>query len=606
MSNRIEFLKSKVYSLTNSPGVYLMKNKSESIIYVGKAKNLSNRVSSYFFQKKHLPKVQLMVDEVWDFDFIVTDSEYEALILECNLIKKYRPQYNILLMDDKSYTYIFIPSIDYPRISLKKQRDERGKYFGPYISSSYAKLLLDEANDMFKLPTCQRNFEKNKQRPCLRYHINKCIGFCKNGYSKEEYFDIICDVANFFEVGHREILKKLNSEMLIAAQNMNFERSIYLRDRLKAIDTAHSSQTVINNYYSNCDVFAFAKSEGEICISVLIYRNGDVSDKALYYFDNTLIDENFWESLIVQHYLNYKSIPDKIIIPDYFSGNVSLLIDFFNFSFFKEVKVISARSGIAKKLYDLSFKNAIEHITVKQENNTKKTSVLTEVYKLLNLSEIPNHIESYDISNLGDSIIVAGMVVFENGIAQKKAYKHFNLDSEQGQNDFECMYKILKRRLSHIDNDENDIYFARKPDLILIDGGVQHLKFVKKAFDELSIDGIPLFGMVKNSKHRTRALVDINGNEISIRNNIPVFNFFTLIQDEVHRYSISYMKKKNNKRYQSEILSVKGIGEVKLRKLMSKYKTLKALKKASPDEIKSTISVNDVVLENLMNVIQNL
>lgn len=606
MNPRIDYLKSKTSSLTNSPGVYLMKNEKNKIIYVGKAKNLINRVSSYFFSNNHIPKVELMINDVFDFDFITTQSEYEALILECNLIKKHKPQYNILLMDDKSYTYIFISSIDYPRLTLKKQRDERGKYFGPYISTSYSRLLLNEANDLFKLPTCKRNFEKNSQRPCLRYHMNKCQGYCRGSFSKSEYSDIVDDAVLFLQSGYKETLKKLHNEMLESAEKLNFERSIYLRDRLKAIDSIQSSQVVIDNYYSNCDVIAFAKSDAEICISVLIYRKGNIADKALYYFEDSVIDENFWESFIVQHYLNYKNIPDKIILPEYFGGDISLLIDFFNISFFKNVKVISARSGTSKNLYELALKNAIEHITVKHEKNNKNTHILTEIYKSLDLEYFPNYIESYDISNLGDSVIVAGMVVFENGEPLKRAYKHFNLPQDMGQNDFECMYHILKRRLIHIGNDKKDMFFNKKPDLILIDGGVQHLKFVQRAFDELDIDNISLFGMVKNSKHRTRALVDLNGNEVSIRNNLEVFNFFTRIQDEVHRFSISYMKRKNKSRYQSEILNVKGIGEVKLKKLMSKYRTLKSIKEAEPSDIQKLISVNDDVMKDLIKVINTL
>lgn len=436
--------------------------------------------------------------------------------------------------------------------------------------------------------------------------MNKCQGYCRGSFSKSEYSDIVDDAVLFLQSGYKETLKKLHNEMLESAEKLNFERSIYLRDRLKAIDSIQSSQVVIDNYYSNCDVIAFAKSDAEICISVLIYRKGNIADKALYYFEDSVIDENFWESFIVQHYLNYKNIPDKIILPEYFGGDISLLIDFFNISFFKNVKVISARSGTSKNLYELALKNAIEHITVKHEKNNKNTHILTEIYKSLDLEYFPNYIESYDISNLGDSVIVAGMVVFENGEPLKKAYKHFNLPQDMGQNDFECMYHILKRRLIHIGNDKKDMFFNKKPDLILVDGGVQHLKFVQRAFDELGIDNISLFGMVKNSKHRTRALVDLNGNEVSIRNNLEVFNFFTRIQDEVHRFSISYMKRKNKSRYQSEILNVKGIGEVKLKKLMSKYRTLKSIKEAEPSDIQKLISVNDDVMKDLIKVINTL
>lgn len=605
MNPRMEFLKNKTSNLTSSPGVYLMKNVKNHVIYVGKAKNLLNRVSTYFFSNDHLPKVEKMINDVYDFDFIVTESEYEALILECNFIKQYHPQYNILLMDDKSYSYICISKSEYPRLCIKKNKDNKGTYFGPYVSGSYAKLLMNEANDIFKLPTCKRNFSNNKLRPCLRYHMGKCLGYCSYYKSKDEYDKIINDVISFFEKGYKSTLENLHKEMEDCAKNLYFERAIYLRDRLKAIDTIQNKQIVINSYYYNCDIIAIAKSSDEICVSILIYRNGNIFDKASYFFDSDDYTENFWETFFVQHYLNYKNIPDKIIIQPDFDGSIFLLIDFFNKYFEKDVKFIAAKSGLSKDLHDFAMKNAVEQITVKQEKNTRNTDVLSSISKLLNLDCIPNYIESYDISNMSDATIVAGMVVFENGLPLKKAYKHFNLPNNQGQNDFQCMYNTLSRRLSHINNDEKDIYFNKKPDLILIDGGALQLKFVCKAMEEAKIE-IPVFGMVKDSRHRTRALIDPNSNEISISKEKKIFDFFTNIQDEVHRYSITYMRKKNNRLYHSDLLKVKGIGKVKLSILLKKYKTIKEMKKASKAELIDLLSISSETADELIKAINNL
>jgi excinuclease ABC subunit C len=601
----IDFLKNKASNLTSLPGVYLMKDSDGNIIYVGKAKNLNNRVTSYFLNTYHQPKVELMIENVYDFDFIVTKSEYEALILECNLIKQYTPQYNILLMDDKSYTYIFVPQTDFPRLSLKKNKYEKGKYFGPYISSAYANMLLNESIDIFKLPTCNKNFNKKQFKPCLRYHINKCLGYCCNTKAAKAYRSIIDDLLIFLESGYKSTIDKLSIEMQNYAKNLNFEKAIYIRDRLKTIDKMQQNQIVINNYYENCDVVAYAESTEEVCVSIIIYRNGNVYDKASYFFSLDCLNEESWEVFFAQHYINYHNIPDRIILSLDMKFDLDLLLDFIEKQFDKKVKITYANSGLSKQLYEMSLRNAFEQINLHQSENKKYQNILNGLSEILKLKIKPNYIEAYDISNLSDTTIVAGMVVFENGIPLKNAYKHFNLNNNHGQDDLLCMYKVLLRRLKHINNDSKNVYFNKKPDLLLIDGGLNHIKYVYKAMMKVHID-IPVFGMVKDLNHRTRCLIGLNGKEYNISSDENVFNFITAIQDEVHRYSVAYMHSKNNKLFNSSLLKIRGIGKVKLSVLMDKYTSIESLKTASKSELLSLLSVSESVADDLIEQIKKL
>lgn len=606
MNKKLPYLHEKTSKLTTAPGVYIMKDKNNNIIYIGKAKNLHRRVSSYFRENpNHTAKVSAMVSNVNDYDFIVTNSEYEALLLECSLIKQHQPKYNILLKDDKGYHYIRISDDQYPRITAEKNTLKSGVYSSPYTSGLIARETVNEVNRVFKLPTCNRKFPQDfrKQRPCLNYHIKNCMGVCTGKISRSEYLTIIEQAKSFIKNGSSESIERMEKEMNQASENLDFEKAIMLRDRIASIKKSAQKQKIIDNSIENADIIATSEFDDKIYVSVLMYRNNRLYDKTVIEFGNNS-DDDILNSFIMQYYYNREDIP-KTIIVEYLPEDYNLIQEMVNNRHGKKVTFSIPKKGNQMELLKLAKNNNAEYVALQNNRTGKEIIALEQLGKLLGLEKTPEYIEAYDISNLSNESIVAGMVVFENGRPLKKAYKRFTVKQIQYQNDYESMYEVLTRRLMHIINQEGDEYFRRTPDLILLDGGKGHVSTITELIQDLGLN-IPVFGMVKNDKHRTRAIAS-EGREIQINNLQSAFMLVTRIQDEVHRYSVSYMHSKHKKKtYLSELTTVKGIGEKKSEKLLIKYKTKDNLKKATPEELAQTIGINLSTALELWEVIQNL
>lgn len=606
MNPRLTFLREKTAKLTASPGVYLMKNRESAIIYIGKAKNLHNRVSSYFRENPdHTPKVAAMVSNVFDYDFIVTDSEYEALLLECSLIKQHKPKYNILLKDDKGYHYIRISNEEFPRITTEKNTKEKGKYLGPYTSGFITREAVNEANRVFMLPTCTKVFPRDfgKGRPCLNYHIKTCMGLCRGRISREEYSNTIAQAVEFIKSGSIQSVERMQKEMETAAENLDFEKAALLRDRIAAVKKASEKQKIINSVVDSADVVGIAEFYDGIFISVLMYRESRLYDKAVFEFEKPDSGEDILSSFLMQFYYGRSDIP-KSVVTDRLPLDSGLLEELMEKQSGHKVKFHVPQKGKQSELLRLAKNNSAEYAALKNNRTGKEVIALEQLGKSLGLKKPPKYIEAYDISNLSSESMVAGMVVFEDGRPLKKAYKRFTIKEQQYQNDYGSMQETLRRRLMHIVSGEGDEYFTRVPDLILLDGGKGHVHAVEPVIRELGLD-IPVFGMVKDNKHRTRAIA-AEGREIQINELKSVFNLVTRIQDEVHRYSVSFMHSRHKKKtYTSELTTIRGIGEKKAAKLMMKYKTRENLSNASPEELSEAAGVSLETGQQLWNLIHN-
>ncbi len=584
-NSRLPYLREKTSQLTTSPGVYLMKNEQGGIIYIGKAKNLHNRVSSYFrLGADHLPKVARMVSHVYDYDFIVTGSEYEALLLECSLIKQHKPHYNILLKDDKGYHYIKVSDEPYPRITAEKQKtDEKSLYIGPYTGGFVTKSTVEEVNTVFRLPTCKKKFPESfrKGRPCLNYHIHRCMGVCTGKIPQDQYRDLIDQAVSYIRSGSGASVERMTQEMEQASENLDFERAALLRDRIRAIQKAGESQKIIDNRFADADVIASADNGDDLCISVIMYRGGRLHDKENYHFHEEAYESPL-DAFVPQFYHGRTDLPRVILLEEPIA-EMDMLAEMLSEQMGRKVKITVPQRGGGIELTRMAKENAVEYIAVHANRTGKELLAVEALGKILGLERVPKYIESYDISNLASESMVAGMVVFENGRPLKKAYKRFSIKEQEGQNDYACMREVIRRRLSHL-NDPDDPFFARQPDLILLDGGQGHVNAVAPIVQEMAPD-IALYGMVKDSKHRTRAIAT-GGGEISVSGTQSAFQLLTRIQDEVHRYSVAYMHKKHKKRtFASELTQVEGIGDKLAQKLMLHFKTKGALLEATQEEL---------------------
>ena len=606
MNPRLPYLRDKTSKLTVSPGVYIMKNKKSDIIYIGKAKNLHNRVSSYFRENPdHTPKVAAMVSNVYDYDFIVTDSEYEALLLECSLIKQHKPKYNILLKDDKGYHYIRISDEEYPRITNEKNTIQPGRYLGPYTSGFITKEAVSEANRVFMLPTCHRKFPQDigKGRPCLNYHIKMCMGVCRGRISREEYNNAVEQAVEFIRSGSAQSVERMEEEMNQAAENLEFEKAAMLRDRITAVKKAAEKQKMINSGVDSADIIGIAEYYDGVYVSVLMYRENRLYDKAVFELEKPDGVEDLLSQFMQNFYYGKQDIPKTVII-GHMPEDAELITAMMEQQSGRRTKLHVPQKGRQLELLRLAKNNSAEYAAIKNDRTGKEVIALEQLAKSLGLDKPPEYIEAYDISNLSSESMVAGMVVFEDGRPLKKAYKRFTVKEQELQNDYGSMHEVLKRRLMHIVNQEGDEYFTRTPDLILLDGGKGHVNAVAPILRELGLN-IPLFGMVKDNKHRTRAIAT-GGREIQINGLRSAFDLVTRIQDEVHRYSVAFMHSKHKKKtYSSELLTVKGIGEKKAAKLMMKYKTRANLLQATPDELAVTAGVNITVAEELWRILHN-
>ena len=581
----IEELKQKALSLTLQPGVYLMKDKQGQIIYVGKAKALKNRVVSYFRENSsHTEKVRRMVANVWDFDYIVTASEFEALVLECSLIKLHTPKYNILLKDDKGYHYIHITGGDYPRIQAAKQKDGDGTYLGPFVSSFIVKQSVDEANRIFCLPSCSKRFpqEFRKARPCLNFHIHRCFGLCQGKMSREEYQKLIAEAVDYIRHGSAASVDDLQKQMEQAAEDLDFERAARLRDRIRAIQKITATQQVLLDEDKNLDVIAFAQNHLVVCAVVIQYREGRLMDKLTYFFEESSADlTELRGEFLNQYYAAARDIA-RVILLDGQPEDPELFAEFARSRAGHAVSVVVPQKGDRRKLVEMAHNNALEQLSDRVQRTGREVAALEQLGSLLGMPSPPLYIEAYDISNWGETGRVGGMIVFENGRPLKSDYKRFSIKEVAGQDDFASMAEVLRRRMRrYLDGDPA---FSRLPDLILLDGGKGQLSAVQKVFAELGVQ-VPLYGMVKDSRHRTRALVG-EGGEIALSAVKSAFTLVTAIQDEVHRFAIAYQRTLHKKaNYDSDLKKLPGIGDVKAKAILREFRTKKRILAASPAEL---------------------
>lgn len=606
-NERLPYLREKTALLTTSPGVYRMRDKTGHIIYIGKAKNLRNRVTSYFCKSPdHTPKVAKMVSNVYDYDFIVTDSEYEALVLECSLIKQHKPKYNILLKDDKGYSYIKISDEPFPRITSEMQHSGEGTFLGPYTSTFVASQTALEVNKVFMLPTCRRKFPADfgKGRPCLNFHIKQCMGVCTGKISQEEYGEIISQAVDYIKSGSEASVERLTEQMNEAAENLEFELAARLRDRISAISRAADRQKIISDDMRDTDIIAAAQNGDEACIAILMYRGGRLTDRREVPVGELDSPDKMIQDFMEQYYSDPQRIPREIITEEDIPDN-DIITRMLREKCGHAVDIFSRKRGKGLQLIMMAKSNASESLAIKVGRTGKEIVALEELAKLLGLKEPPLYIEAYDISNLASSSMVAGMVVFENGRPNKKAYKRFSIKEVAVQNDYASMHEVLSRRFAHYkDESETDEGFRRLPDLILLDGGKGQVGAVEPVLRDLGIN-VPLFGMVKDNKHRTRAIAT-NGGEIAVSENKAAFMLLTRIQDEVHRYSITYQRSKHRKQsFSLEITKIKGIGDKKAEKLLMRYKTREELKKASAEDIAKTMGINAELAGQVYDFIQN-
>ena len=603
MNDRLPYLRDKSNRLPLSPGVYLMKNKSGLIIYVGKAKALKNRVTTYFHNNsQHNAKTLRLVDNIYDFDFICTKTELDALVLECSLIKLHQPKYNILLKDDKGYNYIKISREPYPRITYSlNTNDENAEYIGPYTSGYTVKQAVEEANTIFMLPTCKKSFPSafGKERPCLNHHIKKCMGVCRGKISSEEYKKIIDEALDYLKNGSRTSVDMLTEEMERAAENLEFEKAARLRDRIAAITRLAQSQKILD-YKQEYDIVGVAQNVGMASFAVIKYVGGRLVDKENFFIDDEYDPPAMRRDFLLNYYSEREDIPKEIYVDEEFE-DMELITQLLREKAGHAVKFVIPHRGDGMAQVTLAKRNAGEYLALKVGRTAEEISKLEDLKNLLGLEKIPYIIESYDISNFGDTGMVGGMIVYRNGRPFKPSYKRFNIKTVVGQNDYACMQEVLRRRMQrYLDGDES---FAPLPDLILLDGGKGHISAVSEVFDELKID-VPLFGLVKDSKHRTRAIARAGG-EISVSANRGLFNLLTNIQDEVHRYSISFQRVKHKqKTYTLELTEISGIGNAKAQALLKAFKTKQGMKQATVEELRAAAKVSEEKAKELYGFIQ--
>ena len=601
-------LRKKSMKLPLSPGVYIMKDKSGKIIYIGKAKLLKNRVSQYFgSQNTHTVKVRKMVENVDDFDYILTDSEFEALVLECSLIKQNMPKYNILLKDDKGYSYIRITKGPWGNISACFRKDDAdADYLGPYTGNFSVTQSVDQAKEIFKLPTCAKVFPRDikKSRPCLNYFISRCSAPCAGKISQKEYEESLRQAVSFIKGGSKAVLGSLRSEMNEAAENLEFEKAAKIRDRIKAIEKISNKQKVVCADKKQQDVFAIAQSEEKACLAVLNFNGGLLSGTDHFIFDASGSLEETRHELIISYYSMNREIPPKIVV----DGEVSdcdLLERYLEEKRGKKTEITVPQRGDAARLVEMCLSNASQKLGEYLGRKGSETAALDELSKALGLKKVPEYIESYDISHTAGADNVAGMVVFKNGRPYKAAYKRFSIKGFSGQDDCGSMREVISRRFNrYTEEKDTDSTFGILPDLILLDGGQQQVNAVKPIIEAFGLD-VPVFGMVKDNKHRTRA-ISSGGEEISIHEGRRVFTLVSTIQEEVHRFAITYHKHKHAKSsVHSKLTEIDGIGEKKAAALIKHFKSLSRIKEAKKDELSAVAGISEKDAERILGFFEN-
>lgn len=601
-------LRRKAMALPLTPGVYIMKNKDKKIIYIGKAKALKNRVSSYFgSHSNHSLKVIRMVENVDDFDYILCDTEFEALVLECSLIKQHMPKYNILLKDDKGYNYIKITKEEFPRISECKQMDDdNATYIGPFISNFSVKNAVEETLKIFKLPTCNKKFPRdyNKSRPCLNGFMGNCCALCNGRISKEEYVASVEDAVAFLKGGSAAAVREMTAKMQEYSENLEFEKAAKLRDRIKAIKNLDEKQKVVSINVPEEDVFALVNSTKKACFNVIRFQNGKLTDSEHWLIDSVDDLPQARLELIERYYSMRDRVPSRIAV-DGEIADEELLHQYLESLRKKKVELIHPQKGEHLAIVNLCIKNANEHLAQNQGRLGREMAALEELGNLLGLTKAPEYIESYDISHTFGADNVAGMVVYHNGRPMKKAYKRFSIKGFDGQNDVGSMNEVLTRRFKHYYEDDDDSTFKILPDLILLDGGQPQVNAVLPVIRQMKLD-VPVFGMVKDNKHRTRAIA-YDGGEIEINSHRAAFTLVSSIQEEVHRFAITYHHKKHQKSsFSTSLTNIDGIGDKKAKALLKHFKTISAIKSSSIDDLLQVKGISEKNAQDIVSYYANL
>ena len=581
-----EELKEKARTLPYAPGVYLMRDKTDKVIYVGKAKKLKNRVSQYFQDTaSHSPKTRIMVSKIHHFDVIVAASEFEALVLECSLIKRYMPKYNILRKDDKGYPYLRLNMKDiYPKLELvSKLSDDGADYYGPYGGRSVTHDMMEAIRLTLKLPGCNKQFPRDigKERPCLNYHMNQCAGWCQENKSCTEYRETILQARELLRGNYKAVAEDIRQQMLSAAENLEFELAASLRDRLNAVENLGQKQLVTAGTLADTDVIGYGETEAKACFAVLHFSGGNLLDKDYEVFSRPDEKTEMVSSLLKQYYLSRGLAPKRVLLPFELEDS-ELFSQLLEQQLGRKPKIHVPQRGDNVRLVELACKNAYEEaerVTGKEE---RVSAILTLLGKMLNIPT-PNRMESFDISNISGTDIVASMVVFQEGQPKKSDYKRFKLEGLSNQDDYASMHQILHRRFSHYK--AGDKGFDETPDLLLIDGGISHANVALQALQELDLS-FPVFGMVIDDRHRTRALVTPEGQEIRIDNNPAIFSLIGRIQEETHRFAITYHRQLRSRRLRySELDGIPGIGPKRKQELLRQFKSLSAIGNATLAEL---------------------
>ena len=581
--------------LPDKPGVYIMHDVDDRIIYVGKAVNLKNRVRSYFRKTDKTERIKRMVSLIDHFEYIVVDNEAEALILECNLIKKNRPRFNVLLKDDKTYPYIKVDvKSDYPNVVITRRIINDGsKYFGPYANPGAAKEMVDFIKQKYKIRQC-KNF-RSETRACLNYHINRCLGPCMGYISKEDYRKQIDEIIDILDGKVDKVLKDLQKQMLEEADKMNFEKAAYIRDRMVAIQRVNEKQKVSNISENNIDVIGIAKSEIEVCVEIFFVRGSKMVGREHYFFNDLkeMDDKEIISGFIKQYYLDNQNLPNKIMVREELEDKEAIE-EWLTKEAGRKVEIKSPKKGEKLRFVEMADNNAKITLDNKERD---KSEILVELKEVLGLDKLPRKIETYDISNISGEYIVAGMCVMSDGVIKRNLSRRFKIKTVYGQDDPRCMEEVITRRLKHsIDSDSSG--FGRLPDAIFADGGITQIRATKTAITKYELN-IPVFGMVKNDKHQTRALMDENRNELEISENLK--NLITKFQDEVHDTAISYHRKlRDSDITKSDLDEIEGIGEVKKKALLKHFGSVEKIKKSNLEDLAKVKGINESLAQKIL------
>lgn len=586
-----EKLLEKANKLPMLPGVYIMLDESGQVIYVGKAKKLKNRVTSYF-RGSHLPKVEAMVQKVADFNVIVVNSEFESLILENSLIKQHQPHYNILLKDDKGYPFIRLDKkAPYPRFMIVVSAKKDGAvYFGPFGGRSVTRNIIDAASKAVGLATCSKRFPRDigRDRPCLNYHMGNCRGWCRGELSAEEYRLAVEQVCLILGGKTAELIDELTAKMQEASEQLRFEAAAELRDRIRAIQSVSNKQKVIATAFSDTDAVGFVRG-AKSCFVVLHFNDGSLTGKDFELVPEPLESDGEAVSAYMRQYYASRGVMPKNILLREMPEDADALSQMLAQMAGRRVSIEAPQRGDRLRLVERAEMNASEEILRATTAQQRRTNTLLWLQKSLELPEYPERIEAFDVSNLGDTGIVAAMTVHKDGKPYKKDYRKFKIRELDIRDDYASMSQAVYRRFAHLKNGDGG--FTEMPQLLLIDGGITHAAAAERSLGELGIS-VPVFGMVKDDRHRTRALVTSAGHEICINGNPAVFALIGNIQEETHRFAIEYQRSLRNVSFGSELNSIPGVGSVRKNELLRHFKTLKAIRAASMDELTVVVPKN--------------